>query len=79
MNKAKYCNVIGCGRKYSLKVVKNPFALDDEPITLCERCLRAGTEAVQQGKSELTKEIYERHYIGYPKSKKEIKEKLYQN
>ena len=67
MNKPKYCSVIGCGRRYGLKMVANPFAPKDEPITLCERCLRAGTEAVQQGKSELTQDIYEKYYINYPK------------
>ena len=71
MSKAKYCSVIGCGRKYSLKMVANPFAPEDKPIALCNRCLRVGTEAVQQGKSELTQDIYERHYINYPKGQKE--------
>ena len=68
MTKNEYCSVIGCSRKFYLKLVPNPFSPKDR-IWLCDRCLQAGQEAVREGESEITKDIYERYYIGYPHGK----------
>ena len=78
MSNKKHCSVMGCGRNFHFKLVPNPCSPKDM-IWLCDRCLQAGQEAVREGESEITKDIYERYYIGYPKGKEsniQEKEKL---
>jgi len=56
-----HCSVIGCGRKADFVNIPNPFD-PTETVNLCERCLKAGKEAVNEGLEELDSWIYEKYY-----------------
>jgi len=60
-----YCDVIGCGRLAFHINVSNPFT-PQEKHNFCDRCLRAGQQAVSEGHKELTGSIYAYYYAEGP-------------